>query len=52
MAAVVRDVLPQLHNDVHDLLIMLGILVAFVVPAVVTRIRHACWRRRVLAAFR
>ena len=43
---------PHLHHQVHDWCYMLGLVVAFSVPAAIAEIRHRLWRRRVMSAFR
>ncbi|HZD18023.1 MAG TPA: hypothetical protein VE669_07770 [Actinomycetota bacterium] len=52
MVGVIASYTPHLHHSPLDWCCMGLILLAFVTPAAVSRIRHELWRRRVLSAMR
>ncbi|HEX6230691.1 MAG TPA: hypothetical protein VF029_03160 [Actinomycetota bacterium] len=52
MLATLAAYAPHLHHSALDWCCMGLILLAFAIPALVAKLRHALWRRQVLSAMR
>lgn len=50
--AVASAYVPHLYHQVHDWCYMLALVAVFSAPALIAKIRHRLWRRRVMSAFR